>query len=65
MKDITKKYDSGEITAVWQLGLCAPSARWLGDFLWYSIRGIKTIDKSGAADQETIINQADHCPPGT
>jgi len=64
MEDITKKYDNGKITVVWQPGLCIHSAR--------CAKGLPTVFNPAAkpwinvksADTEAIINQVNQCPSG-
>jgi uncharacterized Fe-S cluster protein YjdI len=64
MEDITKKYSNGEVTIVWQPGLCAHSAR--------CVKGLPSVFDTSAkpwiniegADTEAIINQVSKCPSG-
>jgi len=64
MEDITKKYDNGEITVIWQPDLCAHSAN--------CVRGLPAVFNLAqkpwinvrAADTEAIINQVSNCPSG-
>ena len=64
MEDNTKKYDNGEITVIWQPGLCVHSANCvkglpkvfnLAQKPWINVQG---------ADTETIISQVNKCPSG-
>jgi uncharacterized Fe-S cluster protein YjdI len=64
MEDNTKKYDNGEITVVWQPGICMHSAicfHGLPTVFNPNERPWITID---AEDTETIANQIDQCPSG-
>jgi len=64
MEDITKKYDNGEITVVWQPNICAHSAicfHGLPSVFNPAMRPWITID---GADTEAIINQINQCPSG-
>jgi uncharacterized Fe-S cluster protein YjdI len=64
MEDNTKKYDNGEITVVWQPGLCAHSANCVkglpgvfnpAEKPWINVKGAAT---------DAIISQVDKCPSG-
>jgi uncharacterized Fe-S cluster protein YjdI len=64
MEDNTKRYDNGEITVIWQPGLCAHSANCvrglpavfnLAQKPWINVHG---------ADTWTIISQVNKCPSG-
>ncbi|HVS93883.1 MAG TPA: (4Fe-4S)-binding protein [Mucilaginibacter sp.] len=64
MEDITKKYDNGEITVVWQPRLCAHSGN--------CVRGLPSVFDNTAkpwinlegADTDAIIAQVNKCPSG-
>jgi uncharacterized Fe-S cluster protein YjdI len=64
MEDFTKKYDNGEITVVWQPGLCIHSAR--------CVKGLPAVFNTASkpwinikdADSDTIVNQVRQCPSG-
>lgn len=64
MKDITKKYENGEITVVWRPSLCTHSAN--------CVKGLPTVFNVSAspwiavtgADTEAIVNQVNKCPSG-
>ncbi|MBS1529324.1 MAG: (4Fe-4S)-binding protein [Bacteroidetes bacterium] len=64
MEDITKRYDNGEVTVIWQPHICQHSgncARGLSQVFdpkqkpWINIHG---------ADTEAIISQVKKCPSG-
>ncbi len=64
MKDIIKKYNNGEVTVIWQPGLCIHSAR--------CVRGLPSVFNTALkpwidvtkAETETIVNQVKQCPSG-
>jgi len=64
MKDITKKYDNGEITVVWKPGLCAHSANCVkGLPAVFDVNAQPWINMRGAGT-DAIINQVSNCPSG-
>jgi len=64
MEDNTKRYDNGEITVIWQPGLCVHSAN--------CVKGLPTVFNLAqkpwinvqGADTEAIISQVNKCPSG-
>jgi uncharacterized Fe-S cluster protein YjdI len=64
MEDITKKYDNGEITVVWQPGLCIHSGRCAMGLPAVFNPTQKPWINVHAADTEAIINQVNKCPSG-
>jgi uncharacterized Fe-S cluster protein YjdI len=64
MKDITKKYDNGEITVVWQPGLCIHSARCVKGLPAVFDTASKPWINIDGADTEAIVNQVNQCPSG-
>jgi uncharacterized Fe-S cluster protein YjdI len=64
MEDITKKYDNGEITVVWQPGLCIHSARCVRGLPAVFNTALKPWITIDGADSETIVNQINQCPSG-
>ena len=64
MKDITKKYDNGEITVIWKAGLCAHSARCVKGLPAVFRPTIKPWININGAGTEAIINQVNQCPSG-
>ncbi len=64
MKDIIKKYNNGEVTVIWQPGLCIHSARCVkGLSAVFNTALTPWIDVS-KADTEVIVNQINQCPSG-
>ena len=64
MEDITKKYDNGEITVIWQQHLCIHSANCVhGLPQVFDITQKPWINVQGA-DSEAIMNQIKKCPSG-
>ena len=64
MKDITKKYSNGEVTIVWQPGLCIHSGicfRGLGEVFDPRKRPWITPENSTT---DKIIDQVKKCPSG-
>ncbi len=57
MEDITKKYDNGEITVVWQPGLCIHSARCVKGLPEVFNTTSKPWINIDGADSETIVSQ--------
>ena len=65
--NITKKYSNGEVTIVWQAGLCTHSTR-----CWKGEEGLPTVFnprekpwiKPEGAGTERIIEQVKRCPSG-
>ena len=64
MEDITKKYDNGEITVVWQPHLCVHSANCVKGLPEVFNLAQKPWINVHAADAEAIINQVNKCPSG-
>jgi uncharacterized Fe-S cluster protein YjdI len=64
MKDVKKEYTNGEVTIVWQSGLCQHSGN--------CVRGLSSVFNSKAspwinpdnATTEEIIEQVKKCPSG-
>ncbi|HTD40570.1 MAG TPA: (4Fe-4S)-binding protein [Mucilaginibacter sp.] len=64
MEDNTKKYDNGEITMVWQPGLCVHSASCVNRLpSVFNAKSKPWINVAGA-DTAAIINQVGQCPSG-
>jgi uncharacterized Fe-S cluster protein YjdI len=64
MEDITKKYDNGEITVIWEPGLCAHSARCVkGLPNVFNTQSKPWINVAGAST-EAIMHQVAQCPSG-
>jgi uncharacterized Fe-S cluster protein YjdI len=64
MEDITKKYDNGEITVIWQPELCQHSANCVkGLPAVFNLAQKPWINVFGA-DSEIITNQVTQCPSG-
>ncbi len=67
MKDITKHYSNGEVTIVWQPGMCIHSR-----VCWHEITGLPGVFHPQtrpwitpeAASTERIIDQVKKCPSG-
>jgi len=64
MKDITKKYDNGEVTVVWKPDLCIHSARCVKGLPGVFNTAAKPWINVAGADTEAIINQVNQCPSG-
>jgi uncharacterized Fe-S cluster protein YjdI len=64
MEDITKKYDNGEITVVWQPHLCIHSANCVKGLPGVFNLAQKPWINVQAADTEAIISQVNKCPSG-
>ena len=64
MEDNTKKYDNGEITVIWQPGLCVHSANCVKGLPAVFNLAQKPWINVEAADTEAIINQVNKCPSG-
>lgn len=64
MEDITKKYDNGEITVIWQPGLCIHSGRCAKGLPAVFNPAQKPWININGADSETIMRQVDQCPSG-
>lgn len=62
MEEITKKYDNGEITVIWQPQLCAHSANCVKGLPGVFNLAQKPWINVNGADTETIINQVNKCP---
>ena len=64
MKDITKKYDNGEITVVWKPDTCIHSTLcWKGLIQVFNPRERPWIKMDGAST-ERIVEQVKKCPSG-
>ncbi len=67
MKDITKRYTNGEVTIVWQPGMCIHST-----LCWKGSAGLSSVFnpmekpwiKPEGADTKAIIEQIKKCPSG-
>ena len=64
MEDITKKYDNGEVTVIWQPGLCIHSARCAKGLPSVFDPASKPWININGADTGTIVNQVNQCPSG-
>ena len=64
MEDITKKYDNGEITVIWQPGLCIHSGRCAKGLPVVFNPAQKPWINVNEADSETIMRQIEKCPSG-
>ena len=64
MEDITKKYDNGEVTVIWQPGLCIHSTRCVKGLPSVFDTASKPWININGADTEAIINQVSQCPSG-
>jgi uncharacterized Fe-S cluster protein YjdI len=64
MEDNTKKYDNGEITVIWQPGLCAHSANCVKGLPGVFNLAQKPWINVHAASTEAIITQVNKCPSG-
>jgi uncharacterized Fe-S cluster protein YjdI len=64
MKNITKKYDNGEITVIWQPGMCSHSAKCFhGLPSVFDPRKKPWVTPEGGTTEE-IIRQVEQCPSG-
>lgn len=64
MKDVTKHYSNGEVTIVWQSGLCQHAANCVNGLpTVFNPKALPWINAEGASTEE-IINQVNKCPSG-
>lgn len=64
MKDVKKEYSNGEVTVVWQSGLCTHSANCVrGLPRVFNTRKSPWVNVEGASTEE-IKAQVDKCPSG-
>ncbi|MCK6603461.1 MAG: (4Fe-4S)-binding protein [Ignavibacteriaceae bacterium] len=64
MKDVKKEYSNGELTVVWQSGLCTHSANCVrGLPRVFNTRKSPWVNAEGASTEE-IKAQVDKCPSG-
>jgi uncharacterized Fe-S cluster protein YjdI len=64
MEDITKKYDNGEVTVIWQPGLCIHSARCVKGLPGVFDPAAKPWININGADTAAVVNQVGQCPSG-
>jgi len=64
MEDITKRYENGEVTVIWQPHLCIHSANCAKGLPQVFDPKQKPWINMQGANTETIINQVEKCPSG-
>jgi uncharacterized Fe-S cluster protein YjdI len=64
MKDIIKKYNNGEVTVIWQPGLCIHSAHCVKGLPAVFNTTLKPWIDVSKADTEALVNQIKQCPSG-
>jgi len=64
MEDISKKYDNGEVTILWQPHLCIHSANGVKGLPRVFNPGVKPWINIYAAETEGLVEQVSKCPSG-